>query len=175
MISPTPIQESRHRWTWTTASSLLSLRPWRTKKCTLAQSELPGLPKCSFPCSKRSTLLFAPSLLGCLPISPSSQWSPLSLSPGTISQTRARNLNVPGGRRPRGDKRERECLMGKAALSASRERHLQRAMLSYSVASNSLQPHGPHSPPGSSVHGYITGVCCHALLQGIFPTQGSVR
>ena len=33
------------------------------------------------------------------------------------------------------------------------------------------------SPPGSSVHGYSpgknTGVCCHALLQGIFPTQGS--
>ena len=33
------------------------------------------------------------------------------------------------------------------------------------------------SPPGSSVHGdspgKITGVGCHALLQGIFPTQGS--
>ena len=34
------------------------------------------------------------------------------------------------------------------------------------------------SPPGSSVHGILqarilTGVCCHALLQGIFPTQGS--
>ena len=32
------------------------------------------------------------------------------------------------------------------------------------------------SPPGSSVHGNSlgknTGVCCHALLQGIFPTQG---
>ena len=31
--------------------------------------------------------------------------------------------------------------------------------------------------PGSSVHGDSpgknTGVCCHALLQGIFPTQGS--
>ena len=31
-------------------------------------------------------------------------------------------------------------------------------------------------PPGSSVHGSLqgknTGVCCHALLQGIFPTQG---
>ena len=35
------------------------------------------------------------------------------------------------------------------------------------------------SPPGSSVHGDSpdknTGVGCHALLQGIFPTQGSNR
>ena len=34
-----------------------------------------------------------------------------------------------------------------------------------------------HSPPGSSVHGdfpgKITGVRCHAFLQGIFPNQGS--
>ena len=33
------------------------------------------------------------------------------------------------------------------------------------------------SPPGSSVHGDSpsknTGVGCHTLLQGIFPTQGS--
>ena len=33
-----------------------------------------------------------------------------------------------------------------------------------------------HSPPGSSVHGdspgKTTGVGCHALLQGLFPTQG---
>ena len=33
------------------------------------------------------------------------------------------------------------------------------------------------SPPGSSVHGDSpgknTGVCCYALLQGIFPIQGS--
>ena len=29
------------------------------------------------------------------------------------------------------------------------------------------------SPPGSSVHGDSEGVDCHALLQGIFPTQGS--
>ena len=32
------------------------------------------------------------------------------------------------------------------------------------------------SPPGSSVHGVSpgkkTGVGCHALLQGVFPTQG---
>jgi len=33
-----------------------------------------------------------------------------------------------------------------------------------------------YSPPGSSVHwdssGKNTGVCCHALLQGNFPSQG---
>ena len=42
--------------------------------------------------------------------------------------------------------------------------------------SNSLQTHGPELP-GTSVHGILqaknTGVGCHALLQGIFPTQGS--
>ena len=45
-----------------------------------------------------------------------------------------------------------------------------------SVVSNSLQPHGPllarflcpWDPPGRS-----TGVACHAVLQGIFLTQGS--
>ena len=35
------------------------------------------------------------------------------------------------------------------------------------------------SPPGSSVHGDSpgknTGVGCHVLLQGIFPTQGATR
>ena len=49
-------------------------------------------------------------------------------------------------------------------------------MLSHSVVSNSLQPHGPWptrvfclgDSPGKN-----TGVGCHALLQGIFPTQGS--
>ena len=39
-----------------------------------------------------------------------------------------------------------------------------------------LQPHGLYSLPGSSVHGDSpgknTGVVCHALLHGIFPTQG---
>ena len=36
-----------------------------------------------------------------------------------------------------------------------------------------------HSPPGSSVHGDSpgknTGVGCHALPKGIFPTQGSIK
>ena len=50
------------------------------------------------------------------------------------------------------------------------------AMLSHSVVSNSLQPHGLHcSPQGSSVHGGSlgknTGVGCHAFLQGFFPIQ----
>ena len=40
-----------------------------------------------------------------------------------------------------------------------------------------LMTHGLYSPPGSSVHGLLsakkTGVDCHFLLHGIFPTQGS--
>ena len=48
-------------------------------------------------------------------------------------------------------------------------------MLSCSVVSDSLQPHGlyptrllcPWNSPDNN-----TGVCCHPLLQGIFPTQG---
>ena len=50
------------------------------------------------------------------------------------------------------------------------------ALLSCSVVSNSLQPMDC-SPQGSSVHGDSPGkntrMGCHALLQGIFPTQGS--
>ena len=53
---------------------------------------------------------------------------------------------------------------------------LSLCALSRSVVSDSLQPMDC-SPPGSSVHrdspGKNTGVGCHALLQGIFPTQGS--
>ena len=48
--------------------------------------------------------------------------------------------------------------------------------VSHSVVSKSLQPHGlqparllcPRNSPGKN-----TGVGCYALLQGIFPTQGS--
>ena len=45
------------------------------------------------------------------------------------------------------------------------------AVFSHSVVSNSLWPHGllcPWDFPGKN-----TGVDCHFLLQGIFPTQGS--
>ena len=42
---------------------------------------------------------------------------------------------------------------------------------SRSVVSNSLQPHRLYSPWNSP--GQDTGVGSHALLQGIFPTQGS--
>ena len=49
------------------------------------------------------------------------------------------------------------------------------AMLSRSVTADSLRPHGLE-PAGSSVHGDSLGknteVGCHALLQGIFLTQG---
>ena len=48
--------------------------------------------------------------------------------------------------------------------------------LSRSVVSDSERPHGLYSPPGSSCpwnfSGKNTGVGCHFLLQGIFPTQG---
>ena len=51
------------------------------------------------------------------------------------------------------------------------------AMLSHKAMSDSVQPHGLCSPTGSSVQGDSPGkntaVGCHALLQGIFPTQGS--
>ena len=42
---------------------------------------------------------------------------------------------------------------------------------SYSVMSNSLQPHGLYRPWNSP--GQNTGVSNHSLLQGILPTQGS--
>ena len=42
---------------------------------------------------------------------------------------------------------------------------------SHSVVSDSLQPHGIYSPRNSP--GQNTGVDSHALLKGIFPTQGS--
>ena len=50
------------------------------------------------------------------------------------------------------------------------------AVLSHSVLSEWLHYPMDCSPPGSSVHGDSpnknTGVGCHTLLQGIFPTQG---
>jgi len=49
-------------------------------------------------------------------------------------------------------------------------------VFSHSVMPNSCNPMD-WSPPGSSIHGDFpgknTGVNCHALLKGIFPTQGS--
>ena len=51
------------------------------------------------------------------------------------------------------------------------------AVLSHSIMSNILWAHELWSPPGSSVHGDSPGKNTregrHALLQGIFPTQGS--
>ena len=54
--------------------------------------------------------------------------------------------------------------------------HKESESVGCSVVSNSLQPHGlnptrllcPWNSPGKN-----TGVGCHSLLQGIFPTQGS--
>ena len=50
-----------------------------------------------------------------------------------------------------------------------------RVVLSRSVMSDSLRPHGQRSLAGYSPWGSLgknTGVGCHLLLQGIFPTQG---
>ena len=60
-------------------------------------------------------------------------------------------------------------------LSCSLSRSLfSLCVLSHSVMSDSLRLHD-YSPPGSSVHGDSPGknpgVGCHALPQGIFPTQ----
>ena len=53
---------------------------------------------------------------------------------------------------------------------------LVNVSVSHSVVSDSLRPHGLYSLPDSSVHGDSLGknigVGYHALLQGIFPTQG---
>ena len=51
-----------------------------------------------------------------------------------------------------------------------------RSVLSHSAVADSLHPMDC-GLPGSSVHGDSpgknTGVACHALLQGLFPAQGS--
>ena len=60
-------------------------------------------------------------------------------------------------------------------LSYNSSRDNGDGVLSCSVVSDSVQPM-ECSPPGSSVRGDFpgknTGMDCHALLQGIFPTQG---
>ena len=44
---------------------------------------------------------------------------------------------------------------------------------SCSVVSDSLRPHGHQASPSVGFLGKSTGVGCHFLLYGIFPTQGS--
>ena len=56
--------------------------------------------------------------------------------------------------------RERDCITPNESKSES-----------CSVVSDSLGCHGLYSPWNSP--GQITGVGCHALLQGFFPTEGS--
>ena len=64
-------------------------------------------------------------------------------------------------------------------VGGGRDEQMERAhmcVLAQSVVSDSLQPHGlqptrllcPWDSPGKN-----SGVGCHCLLQGIFPTQGS--
>ena len=55
--------------------------------------------------------------------------------------------------------------------------YISYAVLSHSVVSDSLRPHGLYNLAGFSLHGHSPGknirVGCHDLPQGIFPTQGS--
>ena len=65
----------------------------------------------------------------------------------------------------------------KTTVCCLQDTHLKYVrMLSRTVMSDSLRPPG-HSPPSSSVRGDSPGknteVGCHALLQGVFLTQGS--
>ena len=65
------------------------------------------------------------------------------------------------------------ALIAQMKEEASLRPHLERDRLeseSYSVGSDSLRPHGLHSPCNSP--GQNTGAGSLSLLQGIFPTQG---
>ena len=70
-------------------------------------------------------------------------------------------------------------LMGKAMRRLGTYKYFSRWHLLSSVVQSCLTPCGPVdcSPPGSSVSGILqarnTGMACHFLFQGIFPTQGS--
>ena len=59
----------------------------------------------------------------------------------------------------------------------NRSRYSMHAEFSHSVMSDSVTPWSVCSPPGSSVHGDSpgknSGQSCHALLQEVFPNQGS--
>ena len=57
------------------------------------------------------------------------------------------------------------------AFPFSRSHSYSCSIESHSVMSDSLWPHGLYSPRNSP--GQNTGVGCHSLHQGIFPTQGS--
>ena len=70
-------------------------------------------------------------------------------------------------------------LMGKAIRRLGTYKCFSRWPLLSSVVQSCLTPCGPAdcSPPGSSINGILqarnTGMGCHFLFQGIFPTQGS--
>ena len=87
----------------------------------------------------------------------------------------------PGARQPGTTKHPRvypliQTIPLKTAQLLSCLTHPSSPVLSHSVLSDSLRPHGlqptrllcPWNSPGRN-----TGVGCHFLLQGIFPTQGS--
>ena len=76
----------------------------------------------------------------------------------------------------RGESRPNLCLVRITLAAMQRGDYIDCAVLCLvaQLCPTVLWPHGL-SPAGFSVHGDSpgknTGVCCHALLQGIFPTQ----
>ena len=63
-----------------------------------------------------------------------------------------------------------DCIACQAFLSIGFPRQENLHSENSSVVSDSLRPHGLHSPRNSPDQN--TGVCSHSLLQQIFPTQG---
>ena len=75
--------------------------------------------------------------------------------------------------------RRMRCSLGLSRLWVCAHQHPATLCSYCSVAQSCLTLFDPMdcSPPGSSVHkdfpGKNSGVACHSLIQGIFPTQGS--
>ena len=101
-----------------------------------------------------------------------SLWQNYSYSPSALKNTLVQVCCVPSSLRL-----TPSPLLGLGSdVTLSIRPSLCSAVLSHSAVSDFLGPMDC-SLPGSSVHGDSPGkttrVCCHALLQGIFPTQES--
>ena len=123
------------------------------------------------------------SLLRCLPLDvccwPRPHLGPSAKGVHVVSLC-GLNLFTPWhlGSKSKGPKRSREpgeSLLGYSVGKLHSISFIALYSCALSLSRVWLQPHGL-SPPGSSVHGTSsgknTGVGCHALLQGMIPTQG---
>ena len=161
----------------------LALRPW-VAETPLASSNylmpprrlahrtgLPGT-HCQKVCiessSSRKFPLIAPST-GHLPVSARLQNSSHTLSTLVIPVGRNDKANS-SGRKKRRTQYQWASIVPQAKHKFG-VHDLESESESCSVASDSLQPHGPYRPWNSP--GQNTGVGSLSLLQGIFPTQGS--